>query len=254
MVTCSKQSVEEEKHVEEELKKVESSIAILNTDLEQLALERHASDLQSHCDSKASKLQADVNELENVMFCGKDGKNFSDCLDSSLHNSLERLNSAKRELAIKLREIVWLKRQLDDVPSQAELIQYEHRFSELDVQIQEKLRKTRKYYATFNALLEIKDLMLKETSLLNSISSQFQGAISSTAGRMKLIDSMEGILTGTQQKLEKVQLTLQAEQKICDAVKERYATAIAEQRSCYSILKDFQEECAKNERLRRLSS
>lgn len=38
--------------------------------------------------------------------------------------------------------------------------------------MQEKLRKTRKLYATYNALLEIKDLMLKETSLLNSINSQ----------------------------------------------------------------------------------
>lgn len=38
--------------------------------------------------------------------------------------------------------------------------------------VQEKHRHTRKYYATYNTLLEIKELMLKETSLLNSISSQ----------------------------------------------------------------------------------
>ena len=36
---------------------------------------------------------------------------------------------------------------------------------------QEKHRQTCKYYTTYNALLEIKELMLKETSLLNSISS-----------------------------------------------------------------------------------
>ena len=38
--------------------------------------------------------------------------------------------------------------------------------------VQGKHRQTRKYYATYNALLEIKELMLKETSLLNSIISQ----------------------------------------------------------------------------------
>lgn len=37
---------------------------------------------------------------------------------------------------------------------------------------QEKLQQTRKFYATYNALVEIKELMLKETSLLNSINSQ----------------------------------------------------------------------------------
>ncbi|GMP45285.1 hypothetical protein CsSME_00013862 [Camellia sinensis var. sinensis] len=36
----------------------------------------------------------------------------------------------------------------------------------------EKLRQTRELYATFNAMSEIKELMLKKTSLLNSISSQ----------------------------------------------------------------------------------
>ncbi|PIA52950.1 hypothetical protein AQUCO_01000659v1 [Aquilegia coerulea] len=134
------------------------------------------------------------------------------------------------DLAIKLREVLSLKRQLDDVPSQSELIQYERRFAELNVQIQEKHQQTRKYYATYNALLEIKELVLKETSLLNSIISQFQVAITSSAGRMKLIDSMEGILKGTQQKLAKVQLGLRTEQIKCDALKEEYAALIAEQR------------------------
>ncbi|KAK9273925.1 hypothetical protein L1049_018737 [Liquidambar formosana] len=203
------------------------------------SLERQESNFQSHCNAKHSELQAEVIELEERIASGNDSKNLSN-FDHSLCDSLEKLNSAKRELASRLRAILLLKRQLDDVPSQSELIQYERRFSELYVHIQEKLRQTRKCYATYNALLEIKELMLKETSLLNSISSQFQDAITSTAGRMKLIDSMEGIVKGTQQKLEKVQFGLQAEQKVCDALKERYAAAIAEQRRCYSLLKTFQ--------------
>lgn len=42
----------------------------------------------------------------------------------------------------------------------------------LFVNFQEIHRQTCKYYATYNALLEIKELMLKETSLLNSLNSQ----------------------------------------------------------------------------------
>ncbi|KAL7245242.1 hypothetical protein ACSBR2_000544 [Camellia fascicularis] len=37
---------------------------------------------------------------------------------------------------------------------------------------EKKLRQTRELYATFNAMSEIKELMLKKTSLLNSMSSQ----------------------------------------------------------------------------------
>ncbi|KAK2661090.1 hypothetical protein Ddye_007623 [Dipteronia dyeriana] len=235
--------------------------------------------LESNC----SKLEAEIFQLEEKLATDDDSENLSD----DLGEELKKLDSAKRELAAKLREILCVRRKLGDVPSHSELIQYERRFSELYVQIQEKHQQTQKFYATYNALLEIKELMLKETSLLNSISSQnlglpfpvyniqssrlqilcakviftllncfvlhylqFQDAITSTAGRMKLIDSMEKIAKGSQQKLEKVQLGLREEQKACDALKERYTTSIAEQRRCHSLINAFQEECAKNERLR----
>ncbi|XP_043702248.1 coiled-coil domain-containing protein 93 isoform X2 [Telopea speciosissima] len=213
-------------------------------------LQRQEQDLRSYYDTKRSDLQAEVSELEEKISSSNQGNNLSDDFEHSLRDSLERLNSAKSELAAQLRTNLLLKRKIEDVPSQAELIQYEHRFSELYVQIQDKLRQTRKFYATYNAILEIKELMLKETSLLNSMSSQFQDAITSAAGRMKLIESMEGILKGTKQKLEKVQLGFTAEQKICDCIKEKYFGAIAEQRRCSFLLKAFQEECAKNDKLR----
>uniref|UniRef100_A0A7N2N5G1 Coiled-coil domain-containing protein 93 n=1 Tax=Quercus lobata TaxID=97700 RepID=A0A7N2N5G1_QUELO len=213
-------------------------------------LERQESEFQLNCNVTRLELQAEVIELEGRIASGCDSKSLSHSLNQSFIEPLEKLNSAKRELAARYRAIVAVKRQLDDVPSQSELIQYERRFSELYVHIQEKLRQTRKCYGTYNALLEIKELMLKETSLLNSISSQFQDAITSTAGRMKLIDSMEGIVKSSQQKLDKVQLGLLEEQKVCDALKQRYAVAVAEQRHCYSLLKAFQEECALNEKLR----
>ncbi|XP_022749540.1 coiled-coil domain-containing protein 93 isoform X2 [Durio zibethinus] len=243
---------------DQELNSLRASIEILKSILDQQnqrkTMERQESEIQSDFDAKRSSLEAKVSDLEENLANGSDSETLSHGLDDSINESLEKLNSAKKELAARLRAIVSVKRQLDDVPSQSELIQYEHRFSELNAHIQEKLQQTRKFYATYNALLEIKELMLKETSLLNSITSQFQDAIASTAGRMKLLESMEGIVKGSQQKLEKVQLGLQEEQKVSDALKDRYTAAVMEQRRCYSLLKAFQEECARNERLRRQTS
>nr|GME10478.1 coiled-coil domain-containing protein 93 isoform X1 [Ipomoea batatas]GME21392.1 coiled-coil domain-containing protein 93 isoform X1 [Ipomoea batatas] len=212
------------------------------------ALEKQHSEFQLHCTLHNSKLQSKINELEEVEQNTKVGK-LSNSLDHSLSDSNERLDSVKKELASKLRAIMSLKRSLDSVPSQAELIQYELRLSELNTHIQGKHCQTQKYYATFNTLLEIKELMLKETSLLNSISSQFQNAITSPAGREKLISSMEGILQGTQQKLEKVQLALESEMEVREIRKAKYVSTISEQRKCNSLLKTLQVERAKNERL-----
>lgn len=213
-------------------------------------LESQESVLQSDYDVKRTELEAEVCNLEEKIAAGMDSEGLCKDLDCLLSESLEKLNAAKKELAARLRAVMSVKRKLGEVPTQSELIQYERGFSDVNDHIQEKHRQTRKYYATYNTLLEIKELMLKETSLLNSISSQFQDAITTTNGCTKLIASMEGIVKGSQQKLQKVELGLQEEQKVSDALKKRYAAAMAEQRRCYSLLKAFQEECAKNERLR----
>ncbi|XP_073111041.1 uncharacterized protein [Elaeis guineensis] len=211
--------------IETELNRRESSIKLVEQKKTSLLIE-------------LQKLRHQIDEI-----------NSSDAVRDLLR-SLESL----KELAAKLRAILLLKRQIDDVPVQTELIQYERRFSELYVQIQEKHRQTCKHYATYNTLLEIKELMLKETSLLNSIELQFQDAMTSTSGRSKLVNSMEVIVKGTQQKLEKVQFSLLAEQKYAESLTEKYMTAIAEQRHFSSLLKSFQEECAKNQKLRSLTS
>ncbi|XP_019231169.1 PREDICTED: coiled-coil domain-containing protein 93 isoform X2 [Nicotiana attenuata] len=184
-------------------------------------LSSKAQESELQCDH--ATLQTKVDEFDQLLQRGKEGN----LLDHTFRDSSEKLHSAKRELAAKLRSTLSLKRLLEYVPSQAELIQYELRFSELYTDIQAKHRQTHKYYATYNILLEIKELMLKETSLLNSISSQ---------------------------KLEKVQIALQSEQKVREALKGKHAAAVSEQRHYNSILKAFQVECARNERLREQNS
>ncbi|CAO2815992.1 unnamed protein product [Amaranthus hypochondriacus] len=211
------------------------------------ALQRQGT--KSRCHVKGLSLEAEITKLEDLI-SGKDEKYLEDYLDSSLYESTENLKLLKKELSSKLREFVSLKRLLDELPIEAELVQYERRFSELNVHMQDRLHQTRKYYETYNALLEIKDLMQKEISLLNSVDSQFVDAIGDPAGRTKLIDSMEAILKGIQKKLEKVQLGLQSGQKTFDTLRERYSAAIMNQRHCAVLLKDFQEECRKNERLK----
>nr|KAJ0200537.1 hypothetical protein LSAT_V11C600307520 [Lactuca sativa] len=202
-------------------------------------LEKQEEEDESNYSEVYARLQLEISELEKMI---------------QINDAVERLNSAKMELSSKLREIISLKRQRDDIPTQAELIQYERRFSELNVHIQGKLRQTRKYYATYNALLEIKELMLKETSLLNSMSSQLHDALNSPAGRVTLTSSIDGISKSIKQKLRNVEVTLEAEKKACEGLKKKHAAANLEKRRCYSLLKEFQEECTRNERLRNQTS
>ncbi|XP_047170237.1 coiled-coil domain-containing protein 93 isoform X1 [Vigna umbellata] len=209
--------------------------------------EKQENYFQSNRDSKHSELQADISELERQITNYSNNRNLSDGLPNSFSELVEKVDLMKKQLAARLRNIVALRRQIDDLPCQSEVIQYECRLSELYMQIQGKHRQTHKYYATYNALLEIKELMLKEASLLNSIISQFQEAFSSTDGRIKLVHSMEGIVKGSQQKLEKVHVGLQEEERIRNDLKGRYAAAVGERKRCYYLSKAFQAQCAKKE-------
>lgn len=235
---------------------VDSAMHKLYTSIKSLKdLEKKENQFLLNRDFKHSQLQSEISELERKIAndCGHGSKSLTDGLHHSLTESPERVDLMKKELAARLRDVVAVRRQIDDLPCQSEIVQYEHRLSELYAQIQGKHRQTRKYYSTYNALLEIKELMLKETSLLNSIISQFQEAFSSTDGRIKLVHSMEGIVKGSEQKLRKVQLGLQEEEANLNDLKDRYAAAVGEHKRCYSLMKAFQEKCSK-EKLRCQSS
>jgi len=58
-------------------------------------------------------------------------------------------------------------REIDDVPTRSELIQYERRFVELFDQVARKLDETRKYYETYNMLVQCKDILTKEVRRLS---------------------------------------------------------------------------------------
>ncbi|XP_049931544.1 uncharacterized protein LOC116262428 isoform X2 [Nymphaea colorata] len=224
-------------------------------------------------DEKNADPHAQSNEAGEKLHTDEHSSDFEG-LERLFGAATEKRDRAQQLLTSRLRKILHLKHQVDDMPTQMELIQYERRFAELYMQIQkmdelphggiphfgntpngpegdrEKLQHTRRLYDTYNALLETKELASKEISLLNSINQQFQDAITSTSGRIKLINSLESISNGTQQKLDKLRLSLEEEQKICSGLKEKLAATTEEQHRFSSLLKSFQDEYAKNESLR----
>ncbi|KAL5144964.1 putative 2-oxoglutarate-dependent dioxygenase AOP1.2 [Glycine soja] len=85
-----------------------------------------------------------------------------------------------------------------------------------------------------------------------NLMKKFQEAFSSTDGRIKLVHSMEGIVKGSQQKLERVHVGLQEEERIRNDLKDRYAAATGEHKHCYSLLKAFQISLMARPNVRRI--
>ena len=169
---------------------------------------------------------------------------------------IERLHAAEEAKAMTMRRLVGQKgrqaaslaREVDDVPSSAELMQYERRFRELYGQVASKLTETKRYFALYNTLEEQKGYLTKEVSLLNSIHENYSKAATGSA-KDKIADSVEGLNSSVQQNLAKAQQRLQEERSSRDAAQAAYDKLVEAQRRYFQLVKAYQLECQKNEEM-----
>ena len=98
--------------------------------------------------------------------------------------------------AKKNQEISVIQRQIDDIPTRAELLQFERRFVELNDMIADKLIETRKYYNMYNTLDDSHGYMRQECDLLNSIIEGFPVAARAKNTQTQFKTQVAGILDG----------------------------------------------------------
>lgn len=73
----------------------------------------------------------------------------------------------RQVLARKNQEIAAVVRAIDDIPTRAELLQYERRFVELYQLVAEKLKETRKYFALYNTLDDTRTYLSREVGVFS---------------------------------------------------------------------------------------
>jgi len=162
---------------------------------------------------------------------------------------MEKLNKLRTVLAKKNQEIARINRLIDEIPTRAELLQYERRFVELYELVSEKLVETRKYFAMYNTLEEKYEFMQQEVKLLNSVVEGFPTAMKSKGGREKLLSQFQKILEGVDKQKEQVEKEYQIEKTGLDALKDKHSALLEKQRNYFKAVKEFQDECVKNEKL-----
>ena len=155
----------------QELAKLQELVA-LN---EQMSQQR--AEFKRQCARQLQEMNQELEELESGQAeqASDDTQNLLEV--ERLHElEVNKANQMRRLVGSKGREIAALHRQVDDIPTSAELMQYERRVRELYQQVASKLEETRKYYSLFNTLEEKKGYLSKEVSLLNSIHENFTKA------------------------------------------------------------------------------
>eukprot|EP00753_Platysulcus_tardus_P007692 PLAT15393.1.p1 GENE.PLAT15393.1~~PLAT15393.1.p1 ORF type:complete len:647 (+),score=430.85 PLAT15393.1:25-1941(+) len=210
------------------------------------ALKAQEAAFKASCLSQRSRLTALIAELEAAE--GDDEAERLAEIEAMHEELLAKYNKARQLLAKKNQALARLLRKLDDVPARSELIQYERRFVELYEAVAAKLEEHRKFVAVFNSSVTVRDLLSKEATLLESISSQTD-ALDSRAGREAFSKAMSGILAGLEDTQRKKTAALDDLVERKESLEEEHARLVEKQRRYFAAVKELQDACTKNDQL-----
>ncbi|XP_065839966.1 coiled-coil domain-containing protein 93-like [Oscarella lobularis] len=245
--------------IEEETKKLDAMVTDENRGvIQQLksligmneGLKKQEAQFKAHCKEEMSRLKEELEKLEG----GEDGGDPEEMerlrmIAKQYEADKAKFHKIRLLLARKNREIAQLQRKIDEVPSRTELSQYQRRFVELSNQMAATLTETKKFYTFYNTLDDQKLYLEKEVKLLNSINENFQNAMSSQSNKAQFLKQMEGIVEGLEKNKAKVVEKKSQEKAKRDDLQDEHTKFQQQQRNYSKTVRDFQEECNKNEML-----
>jgi ElaB/YqjD/DUF883 family membrane-anchored ribosome-binding protein len=240
------EEMEQKSEFQNQIKKLKALVAMNE------GLKKQEKTFKESCAKEMKLMKDELKKLQNI---GKSDAPKSDeekRLDQieEMYNTIDKKYGKVRGiLARKNQTISTVAREIDDVPTRTELIQYERRFEELYQEIESTLEETRKYFDKYNVCITIKKYLTKEVELLAGINEKFLPSMQSKSAQEEFIGEIERIDTGLSQmqnKLEEKQTRVIEENATAQSKYQKY---VDEQRAYFKAVKDFQLECDKNEML-----
>jgi len=133
-----------------------------------------------------------------------------------------------------------LQRRLENTPSQTELTQYQRRFVELYEQINLKVEENRKFFTSYNSLLEIKDLLASEVQMLDSFQKGFKDA-KKKSEKDEFAENVKEATLQVKQKAKKAEDKGRSVQEDLKLMERKLKQIEEEEIAYYQMVKQFQE-------------
>uniref|UniRef100_A0A9J8D6J3 Coiled-coil domain-containing protein 93 n=1 Tax=Cyprinus carpio carpio TaxID=630221 RepID=A0A9J8D6J3_CYPCA len=201
---------------------------------------------RSHCREEMTRLQQNIEELK--LEYGEEGdekKEMNMLIDQQYTADREKLQKIRLLMARRNREIAILQRKIDEVPSRAELTQYQKRFIELYSQGVHVFKVRNLFIFYIFLTLPVK----QDFSSLSVLCLCVSRAMASSGSKEQFLRQMEQIVEGIKQSRIKMEKKRQENKMRRDQLNDEYLELLDKQRLYFKTVKDFKEECRKNEML-----
>jgi len=186
--------------------------------------------------------------MEDSTSKSEDSKRLNE-IDTMYDGVKKKYDKIRQLLAKKNQHISMVARQIDDVPTRTELIQYERRFVELYQQVDSKLEENRKYYDYYNTQQRIYQFLSKEAEMLQSINDTFLEGMRTKSNQKDFLEQMESLIGGIERTKESQEKMLGTVKGKFESNSKKHQKLVEKQRAYFKAVKDFQVACDKNEML-----
>ncbi|XP_030343257.1 coiled-coil domain-containing protein 93 [Strigops habroptila] len=210
-------------------------------------LKSQEQEFKAHCREEMERLQQSIENLKAEAVENGEEQEPNKVIEQQYKTEKDKLQKIRLLLARRNREIAILQRKIDEVPSRAELTQYQKRFIELYSQVSATHKETKQFFTLYNTLDDKKVYLEKEVNLLNSIHDNFHQAMASSGSREQFLRQMEQIVEGIKQNRMKMEKKKQENKMRRDQLNDEYLELLEKQRLYFKTVKEFKEECRKNE-------
>lgn len=165
--------------------------------------------------------------------------------DESLEQENEKLRFSRLQLAKKNRAVISLQRQLDNIPDNTELAQYQKRFLELYNNMSFKHKETKQFYSLYNSLNDTHLYLEKELALLNDIYDNYAQAMTTVHSKEQFLGKFEEIVEGVTMMKSKIRRKNDDEKAKRDQLNSELLGFIELQRRYAGMIKQFKIACEK---------
>lgn len=206
-------------------------------------------DFTKQCQEEIKEWQQKIDNLKSRIGTN-DVSSSDDRLSSTLEQYEQEWERKQKLIAEKARKVLKLRTEYDQIPTMAELAQYDRKLNELGSQSLHEVYEHKKRNELYNALTQSQSVLEKENELFNSILKSFNQAIAQPSLQKNLLNQMSEISRQTSMQKEKVLAELEKKREELSKLDEQHRKLLENQRRYFQAVKEYQLAYDKLESLR----
>lgn len=202
---------------------------------------RYIGDFKEQCQKEKADWEQKIVALQTAHTNNDETSNADDRLDQTLSQYEAEWDRKQKQLAEVTREVLKLRTDYDQVPTIAELTQYDRRLNELSTLHMSKLNELKKVHQLYDSIEKSDNVLNQENKLFNSILSTFNQAVRDTQLQHSLLKQMDDISKQTTQEKNQLASELRKLESQLATQEEKHRKLLENQRRYFQAIKDYQE-------------